>query len=112
METNEYLLHSIHELAIKIETMVSKMEVKAFYTVEEFALLTGLSNSTIRTYCINGLLEATQAWTVENSADVKRQRNGLWLIAASEFDRLRANSKANLIDTNSNKTLKCKTQAT
>lgn len=67
-----------------VQRIAEEVTQKQFYTIPEFSKLTGLGQSTIKGYCLEGMLKATQA------ADGCK-----WLIHRSEADRLRQQAQEN-----------------
>lgn len=67
-----------------LQRIADEVSTKQFYTIPEFSRLTGLAQSTIKEYCLQGLLKATQAST-----------GGKWLIYHAELQRLRDQAQEN-----------------
>jgi glucan phosphorylase len=85
VQSQDKLLADMHALMQQVALQVSS---KDFYSVEEFSQKTGLKPSTVKKYCIEGLLKATQAST-----------GSKWMIECSEVERLRKQAEENLFNT-------------
>jgi len=81
--TTDERLENIERL---LEQLITKTIPKAWYTVEEFALLVGRSSFTCREWCRLGRIHAeksmTQAgsaktWTISQAEYLRYQRDGL-----------------------------------
>ncbi|AHM62337.1 hypothetical protein D770_20440 [Flammeovirgaceae bacterium 311] len=67
-----------------LQRIADEVSTKQFYTIPEFAKLTGLSKSAVQHYCLEGILKATQPTT-----------GGKWMIYHSELERLREQAQEN-----------------
>ena len=75
---NENLLNSIDLLLKRYLAFGTEEKPKEFYTIREAAERLGVSKGTIRNWCINGIMKATQ----------QQGAHTLWLIPATEIKRL------------------------
>lgn len=105
---NQELLHTeLQQLRLKIQTLEQNLHKsigllaqiaqdvgnKEFYSIQEFSSKTGLKAGTLKNYCLNGKLKATQ---VDNK--------GKWMIHKNELDRLRKEAFSNHFNENHNDT--------
>lgn len=96
---NLELLHTeLQQLRLKVQNQDDKFDqflslmqriaeevgTKQFYSIQEFSKLTGLKPTTIKNYCMEGILKATQAID-----------GGKWMIYKSEIERLKKQAQEN-----------------
>jgi excisionase family DNA binding protein len=67
-----------------VQRIAEELGAKQFYTIQEFAQLTGLKRTTITNYCMEGILKATQVTD-----------GGKWMIYRTEVDRLKKQAQEN-----------------
>lgn len=104
---NELLHTETQQLRLKVQSLEQKLDQllalqlhiaeevsqKQFYSVQEFSKLTGLKCATVKNYCLQGLLKATQATD-----------GGKWLIAKTEYERLKKQATENHYNTHKQST--------
>lgn len=81
VQSLEQKLDQLLSLQLSIAEEVSK---KQFYSIQEFSKLTGLKPVTVKKYCLEGILKATQAID-----------GGKWMIYKTEVDRLKQQAAEN-----------------
>lgn len=95
---NELLHSETQQLRIKVQSLEQKLDQlltlqlriaeevsqKQFYSIQEFSILTGLKPTTVKNYCLQGILKATQAID-----------GGKWMIYRAEVERLKAQAAEN-----------------
>jgi hypothetical protein len=92
----ELLLERLTEIQSTLALLVQKQAVKEWYSTEEFAMLVGKAEFTVREWCRHGRIRAEKqrtgrgafpAWVISHKELVRYQREGLLPLNGSRFEK-------------------------